>query len=136
MSFKGCAVHGCPKCILNRDLKLPLADGKTAREAYEATMRREDELKQQGYQLTTIWEHDYYIQLAFNQDMRNHIKAQEYIVDPLDPRLVFILNFKIAKSHELLLQGWILWGPHKRYQALPHVHRAGKNPLHRHMLPL
>ncbi|KAK0409017.1 hypothetical protein QR680_004295 [Steinernema hermaphroditum] len=53
IEVNGCHVHGHEKCYPNReDLAL---NGKTHKQNYEATMKKEQTLKRMGYEVITIW---------------------------------------------------------------------------------
>lgn len=53
----GCYWHGCRRCydpkVYNKDCN------KTMSELYTKTMKRESEIKKLGYNMVTIWEHDW-----------------------------------------------------------------------------
>lgn len=55
--FYGCLYHGCKKCY-NQDSKNPIKN-KLNKDIYKKTIDRENHLKKHGYNIISIWEHDY-----------------------------------------------------------------------------
>lgn len=55
--FHGCWFHGCPECFQNEEDLHPLIANKTYKELYERTIKRDDLIKQAGYNLVNMWEH-------------------------------------------------------------------------------
>ena len=55
--FHGCYFHGCPKCY--NDLTKNKVSGFYMYELYEKTLRIDKILKEAGYNLETMWEHDF-----------------------------------------------------------------------------
>jgi G:T-mismatch repair DNA endonuclease (very short patch repair protein) len=56
--FHGCYYHGCPKCFANRN-KISKFKNKTMEEIFQKTLKREQECRDLGYNLITIWECDW-----------------------------------------------------------------------------
>ncbi|QKF94784.1 hypothetical protein QKU48_gp1326 [Fadolivirus algeromassiliense] len=55
--FLGCLYHGCNKCYDQESInEIYKVKNKTL---YEKTLRRENDLKKHGYNIISIWEHDY-----------------------------------------------------------------------------
>lgn len=84
--FHGCYWHGCPQC--HSDLQNenhPHRVDCTYGTLYEQTLIREHHLREQGYKVVSIWEHD------FDLEMKNNFELQEFVgnlnfQDPLNPR--------------------------------------------------
>jgi hypothetical protein len=55
--YHGCMWHGCNKCF-NKDDNHPFKD-MTHEESYEKTIERENNIKSLGFELVTIWSHDW-----------------------------------------------------------------------------
>lgn len=53
--FHGCFWHGCPKCIRNRAARQPVRQ-VSYEFLYNETIKRENELKELGYKVISIWE--------------------------------------------------------------------------------
>lgn len=59
--FHGCLFHGCPICYPHsaEQVRHPHT-GQSMQELYRLTVNREHELKQHGFNLITIWEHEFH----------------------------------------------------------------------------
>lgn len=55
--FNGCIFHGCPICYDENEVS-PIS-GKLFKDIYMNTIRKEDFIKDNGYKLVTIWEHEF-----------------------------------------------------------------------------
>lgn len=55
--FNGCFFHGCIKC--HKPSKINPISKKLMAELYSETNKKERFIKEQGYNLVTIWEHDW-----------------------------------------------------------------------------
>jgi len=53
--FNGCWWHGCPTCMKNR-YEMTFDSGRTAEEAYQATLDRQKFLEDDGFKVETKWE--------------------------------------------------------------------------------
>jgi hypothetical protein len=54
----GCLFHGCLKCITQRNLTLPKTK-ESADVLYAKTLNKARYLREQGYKIITMWEHEY-----------------------------------------------------------------------------
>ena len=87
--FHGCLWHGCPKCFPRNRNQFPICHtDRTLQEVYEATLHKQDTLKQHGYDVKIIWECDWDQELKTNPELRQFVDTLE-IVDPLQPRDAF-----------------------------------------------
>ncbi|XP_034302591.2 uncharacterized protein [Magallana gigas] len=84
--FYGCVYHGCPDCFQQdrSDVKHP-ATNQTLDELFKMTKKRERELKELGYNLVVVWEHQFRYQLEKNADLQQFINTLD-LQDRLDPR--------------------------------------------------
>ena len=53
--FNGCYWHGCPKCYVDNRDKV-LHNKKTREQAYQDTLKKEQKIKDEGYNLVVKWE--------------------------------------------------------------------------------
>ena len=74
--FAGCLYHGCLKCISERTLTLPKTQ-ESADVLYRKTTNKARFLRDKGYKLVTMWEHQY---------DANPPQNVEPVVDRLNPR--------------------------------------------------
>lgn len=76
--------HGCLACIVMRNTLS--ADGyKTAREAYDRTMERQEFIQDQGYQVIEKWECKLKMELEENPKMKEFFEPTK-LLEPLNPR--------------------------------------------------
>ena len=54
--FHGCLWHGCPTCFPRRDIHANVNLDRSFQEVFEATKRRENIIRFNGYNLVTMWE--------------------------------------------------------------------------------
>ena len=84
--FHGCLWHGCPRCFPKDRDWCPIAHaGRTLHEVYECTLRKHDQLQQQGYDVKVQWECDWDNEVKNNQQLQQFLSTFE-IIDPLQPR--------------------------------------------------
>lgn len=101
--------HGCPSCYREdrHHLKHP-STNQTIHELYEMTKKRERELKDLGYNVVFIWEHQFKYQLEKNAALKRFVSTLD-IQDRLDPRESFFggrtnaikLHYKVAKDETI-----------------------------------
>lgn len=101
--------HGCPSCYREdrHHLKHP-STNQTIHELYEMTKKRERELKDLGYNVVFIWEHQFKYQLEINAALKRFVSTLD-IQDRLDPRASFFggrtkaikLHYKVAKDETI-----------------------------------
>ena len=82
--FLGDLYHGCPICYPNR-LQLNPFNGETVHSLYEQTMKRLDYIKEKGYNVQVIWEHEFDAKLK-NKEYKKVIDTIFPYCDPIDPR--------------------------------------------------
>ena len=84
--FYGCYWHGCPSCYPDLVTEThPHQTQYTYQSLYERTLMRELKLKGQGYQVVSLWEHD------FDRQFQKDAASQDFVRDlevqaPLNPR--------------------------------------------------
>ena len=97
--FYGCVYHGCPSCFDGRN-DHPFHSQREMTSAYNDTIRREQRLRDLGYELKTIWEHDYR-QLKNTNEMRQFLDMFDIVTD-LEPRDAFfggrVNGFKLFRD--------------------------------------
>ena len=87
--FHGCLWHGCPKCFPLHRNRYPICHtDRTLQEVYEATLKKEETLRQRGCNVIVMWECVWDEEVKTNPELRQFIDALE-IVDPLQPRDAF-----------------------------------------------
>lgn len=84
--IKGCVYHGCPDCFQQdrSDVKHP-ATNQTLDVLYKMTKKRERELKNLGYNLIIVWEHQFQNQLDKNPELQQFVSKLD-LQERLDPR--------------------------------------------------
>ena len=85
--FNGCFWHGCPKCIKNRDQLHPVR-GVTFNHLYEKTMQREQELKDNGYNVNVMWECEW-DQIKKADEEIKKLLSEIHVKSRLNPRDAF-----------------------------------------------
>ncbi|XP_022295019.2 uncharacterized protein LOC111105138 [Crassostrea virginica] len=84
--FYGCYWHGCPVCYPDLVTEThPHQTRCTYQSLYERTLIRENSLKEQGYIIVSMWEHE------FDKHFEKHISFNEFVKEldfqaPLNPR--------------------------------------------------
>lgn len=71
--FYGCLFHGCRKCRIDSSAKVPKT-GETAEALYYKTLMREKKIKSLGFNLVTVWEHDFARQLRENDVLNTFVQ--------------------------------------------------------------
>lgn len=68
--------HGCPFCYPDdrNSIKHP-STSQTIKELYDATKKREKELKSMGYKVISIWEHQFRYQLDKNVTLQQFVST-------------------------------------------------------------
>ena len=88
IEFNGQIWHGCPKCLKNRNTKLPGSE-KTVEDAWQATELKRIHLEESCYTVRTCWECcDLKPMLEQNDEMAAYFDNHT-AKDPLDPRKGF-----------------------------------------------
>ncbi|XP_062571181.1 uncharacterized protein LOC134233214 [Saccostrea cucullata] len=83
--FNGCLYHGCPVCFKNKeDVLLPNSE-QTASELLSLTRHKERKLKELGFKVLSIWEHEFDAWLEMDSEARSFVDTFD-VVDRLDPR--------------------------------------------------
>ena len=81
------AVHGCPRCYLQRDERLPRV-GKTPQEMFARTQDRVRYLELQGFTVVTMWQCELVEARKRNPDMDAFMRSVP-LVEPLNVRDAF-----------------------------------------------
>ena len=81
--FNGCFWHGCTQCYDPHGFNK--IAGKTYDQLYCATRRRCDELKRMGFEVRSIWEHEWN-HLKNTDDSVKAFLTESQFPDPLNPR--------------------------------------------------
>ena len=84
--FHGCWFHGCPRCF-SKDTVHPYRK-LTMGQVYEETMKRQRHLEASGYEVVTMWEHEYDRLLKADSDFREFC-AGVVTREPINPRDAF-----------------------------------------------
>ncbi|XP_046862275.1 uncharacterized protein LOC124455682 [Xenia sp. Carnegie-2017] len=98
-SFYGCLYHACPSCYDLRN-DHPFFNEKQMADVFDETIRRQNRLLQLGYEVKTIWEHDY-CKLKETDEMKHFLDTND-IVTNLEPRDAFfggrVNGFKLFRD--------------------------------------
>jgi hypothetical protein len=87
--FHGCLWHGCPKCFPSKRDAYPIRNAdRTLEEIHEYTIKKEEALRSQGFQVISIWECEWDKEVKENEDLKSFLEDFE-IVEPLKPREAF-----------------------------------------------
>ncbi|XP_062615550.1 uncharacterized protein LOC134277248 [Saccostrea cucullata] len=84
--FYGCYWHGCPTCYPSLQTEThPHRTQFTYQQLHEKTLRRTADLKDMGYNVCSIWEHDFDQQVQQDESLQQFVRDLD-IPDPLKPR--------------------------------------------------
>lgn len=84
--FYGCYWHGCPTCHPELETQThPHRSDCTYGALYQQTLIREHQLREQGYEVVTIWEHDFDQEIKNNPNLEHFLQTLNF-QDPLNPR--------------------------------------------------
>nr|XP_022311186.1 uncharacterized protein LOC111116481 [Crassostrea virginica] len=84
--FYGCYWHGCPICFPDLTTEThPHRTQFTYNSLYELTLARELALKEQGFNLVTLWEHEFDKQFQKSEPFQDFVRELEF-QPPLNPR--------------------------------------------------
>ena len=83
--FLGDLWHGCPQCYQDRTYKNPIT-GETMESVYKSTMVRLDHLKSLGYNVITMWEHDFDQKVKTDSEYKELVESLFPYSDPIEPR--------------------------------------------------
>lgn len=90
-SFLGCYWHQCVKCFPNQYHNTP--DDKLTKMSllYESCILRSKKIRELGYELIEIWEHEFDDELNANPEIDAYISTLDHLkFMPLDPRDAFM----------------------------------------------
>lgn len=101
--------HGCPFCYPDdrNSIKHP-STSQAIKELYDATKKREKELKSMGYKVISIWEHQFRYQLDKNVTLQQFVSTLD-LQERLNPRESFFggrtnaikLHYKAAEDETI-----------------------------------
>jgi G:T-mismatch repair DNA endonuclease (very short patch repair protein) len=77
--FHGCYFHGCPICFSPEQENYCTKDSMS--KLYNKTKCREDLIKNKGFRLITIWEHEFKALIKDGTDPEHSLKLSEYLRD-------------------------------------------------------
>ncbi|XP_062574745.1 uncharacterized protein LOC134236588 [Saccostrea cucullata] len=84
--FYGCYWHGCPTCYPSLQTEThPYRTQFTYQQLHEKTLRRTADLEDMGYNVCSIWEHDFDQQVQQDESLQQFVRDLD-IPDPLKPR--------------------------------------------------
>lgn len=84
--FQCCYWHGCPICYPDRVTYIhPHHFDRAYATVYEQTLRQEKVLRDEGYIVVSIWEHEFYQQLKNQEELHTLLEHLDF-QDPLNPR--------------------------------------------------
>ena len=86
--FQGCFTHGCPTCHPNRHEKHVRHYNRTMQDMYEISQHKVQQLREQGYTVTQIWECEWKRLKETNPEIRSFVNNLEFN-EPLNPRDAF-----------------------------------------------
>ncbi|XP_046583695.1 uncharacterized protein LOC124290898 [Haliotis rubra] len=109
LQFHGCCYHGCKTCFPHdRSSTIPPRTKQSVEELYALTCKKSRVLKQKGYKVVAIWEHEFHQQLKDKPDMKVFVSTLD-IQDRLEPQDSFFggrtnastLHYKVEESEEI-----------------------------------
>ena len=87
--FHGCLWHGCPACFKNgRQTKHNVNPDRTLDELYQATLVKQNALRQAGFNYIEMWECEWDRQVKTDERVKQFLASFE-LVPPLQPRDAF-----------------------------------------------
>ena len=87
--FNGCLWHGCLRCFPKNRNRFPICHtDRTIQEVYEATLMKQEALRQRGCVVKIMWECDWDQEVKTNPELRQFLDTLE-LVEPLQPRNAF-----------------------------------------------
>lgn len=90
-SFLGCYWHQCIKCFPNQYHNSPENRPSKMSLLYETYLLRAQKIRELGYELIEMWEHEFDAMLKSNPAISAYINTLEHLkVPPLDPREAFM----------------------------------------------
>ncbi|KAG8240167.1 hypothetical protein J437_LFUL019381, partial [Ladona fulva] len=88
--FHGCFFHGCPSCFPNRSESIANSPHETMGTRYEATVKKTERLRENGYEVVEMWECTLDRLVRENGAVYDFIKTNPLFTDsPIDPRDAF-----------------------------------------------
>ena len=103
--FNGCFWHGCPRCFPDRDKTRHKMCDQTMRDAYEATILKQDALFAEGYNVIAMWECEWTQLKQEDESVRQLVQSFE-LVSRLQPRDAFFGGRTNAiKLHHVVQDG-------------------------------
>ena len=100
--FNGCLWHGCLRCFPKNRNRFPLCHhDRTLQEVYEATLMKQEALRQRGCVVKIMWECDWDQEVKTNPELQRFLDTLE-MVEPLQPRNAFFGGrTKAVKLHHV-----------------------------------
>jgi len=86
--FQSCFWHGCTTCFKNRHEKHYRLADRTFHEVHKETVQRIQKIRQQGYNVNTIWECQWMKMKEDDPDLKAEAEILKF-VEPLNPRDAF-----------------------------------------------
>ena len=87
--FNGCFWHGCPECYpTNRHTKHAVNADRTIEELWGANQAKEAALRNHGYNVEIMWEHDWDKLCQHDPNVKDFVTNLQ-LVQPLQPRQAF-----------------------------------------------
>lgn len=84
--FYGCYWHGCPTCHPELETQThPHRSDCTYGALYQHTLIRDYQLREQGYEVVTIWEHDFDQEIKNNPNLEHFLQTLNF-QESLNPR--------------------------------------------------
>jgi hypothetical protein len=75
--FNGCLWHGCPECFPT-DEEHPI-NKKSMKDLYDRTLKKEEIIRKIGYNIITIWEHEFREIIKNGEDPKNNPILKKYL---------------------------------------------------------
>ncbi|XP_046582182.1 uncharacterized protein LOC124289622 [Haliotis rubra] len=127
--FDGCMFHGCRACYPhNRDTTVLPRTQQSLSELYALTMKRNEFWKSQGYNLVTLWEHEFTEKVRSMPELKNFVEKLD-LQERLDVRDSFFggrtnaikLYYEASEDEEILYQDFT--------SLYPSVNKYGRYPV-------
>ena len=78
LEYNGCFVHACPTCYPDRDMIHPRL-GVSMETVYAMTQKKESVIREKGYNLVSVWEHEYRAMLKEDPEMMEYVASLDHV---------------------------------------------------------
>lgn len=128
-SFLGCYWHQCIQCYPQQYHRLPGSTNKSS-SLYESYLVRSEKIKNLGFELIEMWEHDFDMILKTNEELNAYIDTIDHLkFEPLDPRDSFMGGRTgVCKLYHKVQDGEKIYY-HDVTSLYPYINKYGRYPI-------